>query len=128
MSAKEALVRYFDQSAPIDCPYGNVRRLVTGGEGGVANVHVVSVTKGSAHYHDAYDEVYYVLKGTGTISIGAVGGQPEAIHELRPGAAVVLPAGVPHALEANPGEELEFIIFGTPPMFINDERAKPRKP
>jgi quercetin dioxygenase-like cupin family protein len=38
-----------------------------------------------------------------------------------------IPAGVPHSLEANAGEELEFVIFGTPPMAIDDEKAKPRK-
>jgi mannose-6-phosphate isomerase-like protein (cupin superfamily) len=41
---------------------------------------------------------------------------------------VVIPAGVPHSLEAAAGSELEFVIFGTPPMAIEDERARPRKP
>lgn len=121
-SEKKALVRYLDQSAVIDCPYGHVRRIVTGGAGGVANVHVVSVTKGSMHFHEAYDEVYYVLAGEGHILIG------DEKHELRPGATVVLPAKVPHELEAKEGDTLQFIIFGTPGMDINDERAKPRKP
>jgi quercetin dioxygenase-like cupin family protein len=39
----------------------------------------------------------------------------------------VIPAGVPHSLEAAAGEELEFVIFGTPPISIDDERARPRK-
>jgi hypothetical protein len=30
-------------------------------------------------------------------------------------------------LEAEPGEDLEFIIFGTPPMAMDDDRAKPKK-
>ena len=121
MSAKEALVRYFDKSPVIECPYGNVRRLVTGGMGGVANVHVVSVTKGAMHSHSGYDEVYYVLSGQGKITMS---GEP---HPIRPGAAVVIPAGVEHELEANAGEVLEFVIFGTPAMSIDDERARPRK-
>ena len=119
---KQAMVRYLDQSSAIDCPYGQVRRLVTGGEGGIANVHVVSVTQGSMHSHDAYDEVYYVLGGTGRMILG------DQTHSLRPGAAVVIPAGLPHALDADPGQVLEFVIFGTPAMSITDERAKPRKP
>jgi hypothetical protein len=40
----------------------------------------------------------------------------------------VIPAGMPHSLEASSNEELEFVIFGTPPMSIDDERAKPVKP
>ena len=118
---KQPLVRHRDQTPALDCPFGHVQRIVTGGEGGVANVHVVKITKGAPHVHTGYDEVYYVLSGTGTITLG------EDFHPLRPGTVTVIPAGVPHSLEADPGEELEFIIFGTPPMAMDDERAMPRK-
>ena len=121
MDRKEPLVRHRDQTSSIDCPFGHVQRIVTGGEGGVANVHVVKITKGTPHLHTGYDEVYYLLSGTGTITLG------EDFHPLRPGTVAVIPARVPHSLEADPGEELEFIIFGTPPMTMDDERAKPRK-
>ena len=117
---KEALVRYLDQAPTINCPFGNVRRVVTGGDGGVANVHVVSVTRGSEHYHEGYDEVYYVLSGSGSITIA---GQSSP---LRPGAAVVIPRGMRHSLKAQGEDPLEFIIFGTPAVAIDDERARPR--
>ena len=115
------LVRYHDETEPIPCPYGEVRRVVTGGQGGIANVHVIRVTRGGRHYHRAYDETYYVLAGHGTLTLG------EAQHALRPGAVVVIPAGVPHALEAAPGDALEFVICGTPALPIDDERARPLK-
>ena len=83
---------------PIDCPFGHVQRIVTGGAGGVANVHVVKITKGTPHLHTGYDEVYYVLSGTGTITLG------QETHPLRPGSVAVIPAGVPHSLEAEPGQ------------------------
>lgn len=118
---KQPIVRHRDQTEPLDCPFGHVQRIVTGGEGGVANVHVVRVTQGTPHVHDGYDEVYYVLSGTGTITLG------EETHPLRPGAVTVIPAGVPHSLVAEHGETLEFIIFGTPPISIDDDRARPRK-
>jgi mannose-6-phosphate isomerase-like protein (cupin superfamily) len=118
---KKAMVRQLDETVPIDCPFGHVRRIVTGGEGGVANVHVVRVTKGTPHVHADYDEVYYVLSGSGTITL------ERATHPLRPGSVAVIPAGVAHSLEAGRGEELEFVIFGTPPMDIEDERARPRR-
>ena len=121
MDRKEPLVRHRDQTSSIDCPFGHVQRIVTGGEGGVANVHVVKITKGAPHVHTGYDEVYYLLSGTGTITLG------EDVHPLRPGTVVVIPAGVSHSLEADPGEELEFIIFGIPPMAMDDDRAKPKK-
>ncbi len=119
---KHSIVAYLDQTPIIECPYGNVRRVVTGGTGGVANVHIVNVAKGSIHYHSGYDEVYYLLRGTGTITIDGT------THDLRPGATVVLPAGVPHELEAAEGQTLEFVIFGTPAMSVTDDRFKPRKP
>jgi len=115
------IVKYRDETEVVRCPYGDVARIVTGGEGGVANVHVVRVTRGSQHYHLAYDEVYYVLSGKGTLNLAGTG------RELRPGAVAVIPAGTPHSLKADPGEVLEFIIFGTPPLPITDDRARPRK-
>ena len=89
--------------------------------GGVANVHVVSVMQGSEHYHEGYDELYYVLSGKGTITID---GKTSA---LRPGAAVVIPRMRRHSLVAEGDDPLEFIIFGTPAMAIDDERARPKK-
>jgi mannose-6-phosphate isomerase-like protein (cupin superfamily) len=119
---RQPLVPHRDETPPIDCPFGHVQRIVTGGAGGVANVHVVKITKGTPHLHRGYDEVYYVLSGIGTITLG------QETHPLRPGSVAVIPAGVPHSLEAEPGQQLEFVIFGTPPMSIDDERAKPVKP
>jgi mannose-6-phosphate isomerase-like protein (cupin superfamily)/GNAT superfamily N-acetyltransferase len=118
---RQPLVRHREETVPMDCPYGHVQRIVTGGEGGVANVHVVRVTKGTTHAHTGYDEAYYVLSGTGHITLG------DDVHPLRPSSVAIIPAGVPHSLEADPGEELEFVIFGTPPMPMDDERAKPKK-
>ena len=118
---KEALIRHRDETAPLDCPFGHVERIVTGGQGGVANVHVVTVTRGTPHVHAGYDEVYYVLSGSGRVTLD------KDTHTLRPGSVAVIPAGVPHSLEANAGEDLEFVIFGTPPMTLDDDRARPRK-
>ncbi|MBU0552162.1 cupin domain-containing protein [Myxococcota bacterium] len=118
---KAPLVRYTDETAPTPCPYGTTTRVVTGGEGGVANVHIIDVSEGGLHLHEAYDETYYVLDGSGEITLDG------ARHALRPGAVVIIPAGVPHALKAAPGQTLRFVIFGTPALPISDERARPKK-
>jgi len=98
-----------------------MQRILTGGEGGVANVHVAR-TKSLPHFfHTGYDEVYYVTSGTGTVTLDG------KASPLRPGSVVVIPAGVTHSLEASEGEELEFVIFGTPPLSIDDERARPMR-
>ena len=122
MSTRRPLVNYEDETAPIDCPYGTVRRVVTAGEGGIANVHVVRVTRGGLHLHRGYDEVYYLLAGQGHIELD---GQR---HALRPGAVVVIPSGVPHSLESIDDSPLEFVIFGTPPLSISDPLAAPTRP
>jgi mannose-6-phosphate isomerase-like protein (cupin superfamily) len=121
-SEKQPLVRHRDETPPADWPFGTMQRIVTGGEGGIANVHVAMVTKGlPPFFHTGYDEIYYVVSGTGTITLD------QAKHPVRPGTAVVIPAGVLHSLEPDPGQEIEFVIFGSPPMPIEDERARPRK-
>ncbi len=116
----DPIVRYLDKTQIIPCPYGNVKRVVTGGEG-LANVHVVCVTKGSEHFHHSYNELYYFLTGTGTLRLNGTE------HDIRPGAVAVIPAGVNHSLTSDSDKPIEFIIFGTPPMSIDDKRAKPMK-
>ena len=117
----ESIVRYQHEIEPVDCPYGEVRRIVTGGEGN-GNVHVVRVTEGGEHYHSAYEETYYFLSGSGSLTI------EEKTFPVCPGAVAVIPSGKVHSLISDSEKPLEFIIFGTPPMPIDDERAVPRKP
>jgi quercetin dioxygenase-like cupin family protein len=122
MSRPEPIVRYRDRSKPLACPYGQVERVVTGGQGGLANVHVVTVTSGSPHVHAGYDETYYVLAGLGTITLG------DGTYDLRPGAVAVIPRGTVHGLQAAEGQTLQFVIFGTPAMSADDPRFQPQKP
>jgi mannose-6-phosphate isomerase-like protein (cupin superfamily) len=117
----EAIVRNIGKVAPINCPYGTVRRIVTGGEGN-GNVHVVRVTEGGEHFHLAYDETYYFLSGNGTLTI------ERETFAVNPGTVALIPSGKAHSLVSDSEAPLEFIIFGTPPMSIEDERAAPRKP
>ena len=46
---KRVLVRYRDTTGVETCPYGQTCRIVTGGEGGVANVHVITVNQAGLH-------------------------------------------------------------------------------
>jgi quercetin dioxygenase-like cupin family protein len=118
---KQPVVRHRDETPSDDWPFGRMQRIVTGGEGGVANVHLAKTGGLPPFFHTGYDEVYYVLSGSGTVTLNG------KAHPLRPGSVVVIPAGVSHALEVDAGQELEFVIFGTPPMAIEDDRARPRK-
>lgn len=115
------LVRYADETEAMACPYGVVRRIVTGGEGGVANVHVVSVEQGDPHAHQGYDEVYWVVSGQGYIELDG------RTFELRTGTVAVIPAGTVHSVRATRGQQLEFVILGIPPVPITDDRARPMR-
>ncbi len=115
---KKAIVRYTEKTDAVPCPYGDVKRVITGGEGN-ANVHIVSVTKGEEHFHKAYEETYYILSGQGTIILDG------DTWEIEAGAVVYIPAQMPHSLASTSCDPLVFIIFGTPPMSIEDDRARP---
>jgi mannose-6-phosphate isomerase-like protein (cupin superfamily) len=121
MSEKQPLVRHRDETPSADWAFGEMQRIVTGGEGGVANVQVAKCDGLPPFFHTGYDEVYYILSGTGVVTLDG------KAYPLRPGSVVVIPAGTSHALEIDPGQELEFVIFGTPPIAIDDDRAKPRR-
>ena len=49
-------------------------------------------------HHHAQPEVYFVLSGAGTVTLDGIR------TALRPGSAVFLPGGVPHALSCDAGE------------------------
>ena len=121
MTAKQPLVRHRDDTPQADWPFGQMQRIVAGGEGGIANISAAKLKSLPPFYHTGYDEIYYILSGTGMVKLN---GEPS---RLQPGSVVVIPAGVSHSLEADPGQELEFVIFGSPPIPIEDERAKPRR-
>lgn len=121
MTVKHPLIRHRDSTPHADWAFGQMQRIVAGGEGGVANVSVAKLKSLPPFYHTGYDEIYYIVSGTGTVKLN---GDPS---RLQPGSVVIIPAGVSHALEADLGQELEFVIFGSPPLPIEDERARPRK-
>jgi mannose-6-phosphate isomerase-like protein (cupin superfamily) len=117
---KQPLVRHRDETPAADWPFGEMRRIVTAGQGGVANIHVAKVRSLPPFFHTGYDEIYYILSGSGTVTLD---GQSTPV---RPGSVVVIPTGTKHSLQAADNQELEILIVGTPPISIEDDRAKPK--
>lgn len=66
------------------------------------------------HYHSVAQEIYFVLKGQGKLEIDS------EITYVRPGDAVLIPAGAFHQLENNGTSELRFLCFCTPPYSHDD--------
>lgn len=84
------LVRHRDEVAPVDCPCGQSRRIITRDQSPNVGLHVTRITSGDLHFHERTEEIYYVLSGQGTIELDGVA------HELTPGTTVHIPPGVKH--------------------------------
>jgi hypothetical protein len=56
---KTTIVRHRDETSPLECPFGHVQRIVTGGEGGIANVHVAKITKGRRFWRPTKARVFF---------------------------------------------------------------------
>jgi mannose-6-phosphate isomerase-like protein (cupin superfamily) len=61
------------------------------------------------HYHRLSEEIYFVLKGSGTMEVDG------DVQRIRPGDAVLIPAGAWHTLENNGSSELRFLCACAPP-------------
>ena len=66
------------------------------------------------HYHRVTEEIYFVLKGQGKMEVDG-----ETTH-VRPGDAVLIPAGAWHQLENNGTSELRILCCCAPPYRHED--------
>jgi mannose-6-phosphate isomerase-like protein (cupin superfamily) len=81
------------------------RRALEAEETGLALHKIKPGQRGGAHRHEAAEEVYVVISGTGRISLDG------EIVELKPMDAVRVHAKVARALEAD-DDGLEVLVFG----------------
>jgi mannose-6-phosphate isomerase-like protein (cupin superfamily) len=66
------------------------------------------------HYHRQAEEIYFVLKGSGRMEVDG------DTRMIRPGDAVLIPAGAWHTLENNGNSELRFLCCCAPPYAHED--------
>lgn len=90
MTAAAPFRRAVADVAPWTETCGLIRPLIAEDDGAAAEVHHLEITDARLHYHERTDEVYYVLGGTGRMSLDG-----EEI-ELREGVVVYVPRGVRH--------------------------------
>ena len=69
---------------------GQIRCLIEEKDGAAGEVHHVEIHDAKLHYPERTDEFYYVISGTGTMTLDG-----EEI-ELHPGVVVYVPRGVRH--------------------------------
>jgi mannose-6-phosphate isomerase-like protein (cupin superfamily) len=66
------------------------------------------------HFHRVAEEIYFVLKGSGRMEVDG------DTKMIRPGDAVLIPAGAWHTLENNGSSELRFLCSCAPPYADDD--------
>jgi len=66
------------------------------------------------HYHRLTEEIYFVLKGQGRMEVDG------EVTFVRPGDAVLIPAGAWHQLENNGTSELRILCCCAPPYSHDD--------
>ncbi len=66
------------------------------------------------HYHRLTEEIYFVLKGQGRMEVNG------DVTHVRPGDAVLIPAGAWHQLENNGTSELRILCCCAPPYSHDD--------
>jgi mannose-6-phosphate isomerase-like protein (cupin superfamily) len=66
------------------------------------------------HYHRASEEIYFVLKGSGTLEVDG------ELRRVRPGDAALIPPGAWHTLENDGSSELRILCCCAPPYSHDD--------
>ncbi len=110
--AGEYLVRRPQDVAPVPCPCGEARRIITAEHNEHVSIHRVKICgEAKKHYHRRLTEYYVILEGTGEIELG------DDKVPVEPGAVIMIPAGTAHALRG----EFEIINIVSPPFDPEDE-------
>ena len=96
-----ALVRHVDEvETVVHSACGKSVRIFTRRDTDAANLHVTTINDATSHYHEHCTEYYYILEGSGTMTLG---GETVAV---RPGTAILIPPGVPHRVVPQMEESL----------------------
>jgi mannose-6-phosphate isomerase-like protein (cupin superfamily) len=131
-------------------PDNKVEELI-GGEGmelRVAVQHESNHAAAAGEIHDASDDVYYVLEGTATLTLGGKLESPKEVEpgewrgprieggqnfDVKKGDLVVVPRGTPH-MRSTVGKDFAMILIKVfdkplpPPPAKTTPQAKPQKP
>jgi mannose-6-phosphate isomerase-like protein (cupin superfamily) len=73
-----------------------------------SEVFVVVLDPGEAppfHVHEDTEQVFYILEGRGTLTIGA----DRHAEKVQPGQVVLVPPGTPHSIKADAGTPLRYL-------------------
>lgn len=89
---------------------GQIRPLIEEADAAAGEVHYLEITDAKLHYHERTDEFYYVLGGSGRMTLD------DAEVELHEGVVVYVPRGVRHRAWGN----LKVLVVCVPRGVLND--------
>jgi mannose-6-phosphate isomerase-like protein (cupin superfamily) len=69
----------------------------------------------AAHHHRELEEIYYILSGTGTMTVGGES------RRVGPGDAIYVPRGSRHTLENTGAEPIRLLVACGPAFYYEDE-------
>jgi mannose-6-phosphate isomerase-like protein (cupin superfamily) len=102
-----------------DDRYGTVFELVspTGPLrlAGIATCEVDPGARSPLHVHQITEETYFILDGAGTMVLG------DEEVPIGPGDTVLIPPGLPHAIEAGPAG-VKLLVVTAPPYDVKDDQ------
>ena len=109
---KPYTVRHIDEVEGVACPCGSSRRVLTAADTPTASLHLVDIKKDSeVHYHKSHWELYYILRGQGTMTLDG------DVVPIRAGHAIGIPPGVRHRARG----DLQLINVVVPAFDPEDE-------
>jgi mannose-6-phosphate isomerase-like protein (cupin superfamily) len=73
------------------------------------------------HHHLETEEIYYILRGSGQMTVG------EEVREVGAGDAIFIPRGHTHTLENNGPEPMTILLVCGPAYSLEDHRAEAGK-
>lgn len=112
MNERRWIVRNLADVAPIDCPCGEARRVITADDTDQVSIHRVAISRDAKkHYHRAHTEYYVVIEGTGEMEL-----DDERVP-VKPGDFIMIPPLTTHAARG----QLLIINVVCPPLDPDDE-------
>lgn len=97
-----------DHIDPIHYDWGAVKwvisgKVIPGSRQSFGLVHVLPGKTNPEHWHTAAEELVYMLAGVCTVRVG------DAVHALRPGQTLHIPAGVKHVVSNEGWEPVVYV-------------------
>lgn len=105
-------LEYYEQHTGENILYQYVVKPGTLGLMSAGRVRLTGPTRKTEDVHETWDQIYIILKGSGTIIVG------DQSYPVGPEHVVRVPTGTNHGVVMGDGEEMEYVYVNA---YVNDE-------